>query len=427
MTAPWQVNWQAYDVPRIADAVQRDPHERDVIPAANAVGDLVAHAAELLLTAVGKLEKSWSAKSEAAAETYAYARALAASLKGDADAYHQIAADVGKVVDQLDRARTEIDPLVEEWLRLGESATATTASLSAAAQDLNRRARGTMSHMDQAVGPLRIKGPKAYAPKILPVSIAPDEPRKDRPHRQPRTDPDGPGRKDNPHDFPRGGGGAGGVIGGALFTAAAVVAPPVGYAPPPGLPGVATTTSSGLGAGSSGGNRSAAEVLSERASEHVYDRAYSDYDGPGPTLTGGGGPPTTAMTPGAPVSMMPLGMNSGMAPGGGAFVLPGPGVGGGGVLRKATMSWSATPAPQTGTVIDGSRGGQLADWAAGLPKSTAPPPGAPTWQVARGGPGVITPGASLGPGARQGDDAQALKKWYAELAEPWRSTASERL
>ncbi|MEV0271724.1 hypothetical protein AB0H43_23335 [Hamadaea sp. NPDC050747] len=420
MTAPWQVNWQAYDVPRIADAIQRDPNERDVIPAASAVGDLVGHTADLLLTAVGKLEKSWSAKSEAAAETFAYARALAASLKADADTYHQIAADVGKVVDQIDQARTEIEPLVLEWLRLGESATATTASLSAAAQDLNRRARGTMSHLDQVVAQLRIKGPKAYGPKILPISVGPEHPKKeDRPHREPRTDPDGPGRKDWPRDFPRGGG----VAGGALFTAAAVVAPAVGYSPPPGLPGVATTTSSSSGpsVGSSGGNRSAAEVLNERASEHIYDRAYSDYDGPGPTLTGGGGPPATPMTPGAPVSMMPLGMNSGMAPGGGAFVLPGPGVGAGGVVRKATMSWSATPAPQTGTIIDGSRGGQLADWAAGLPKPAAQPVGTPTWQVPRGGPGVIMPGAVLGAGSRQVEEEQALKKWYAELAEPWRA------
>jgi len=416
MTAPWQVNWQAYDVPRIAGAVRSDPHERDVIPAARAVGDLTAHAADLLVRAVEKLEKSWSEKSEAAAETFAYARALAASLRGDADVYHQIAADVGRVADELDRARQEVDPLLREWMQLGDSATATTASLGAAAQDLNRRARHAMAKMDQAIGNLHIKGPKAYAPKILPVDVPKDD--HDRPRREPRTDPDHGPRK----DFPRGG---------AVFTGAgAVLAPVVGYAPPPGLPGVPTTVSASAGAGvvssGSGGGQTAAEALRQQADEHKYDRAYDGvtYDGPGPALTGGG-PPMTPMAPGAPVSMMPLGMNSGMAPGGGAFILPGPGVGGGGVLRKATMSWSAAPAPQTGTVIDGSRGGALADWADGLPKTTNTPPATPTWQVSRGGPGVIAPGAVLGPGSRQVAEEQALKKWYERLAEPWHSDSPD--
>ncbi|NUR72139.1 MAG: hypothetical protein HOU81_15090 [Hamadaea sp.] len=420
MAAPWQVNWQAYDVPRIAEAVQPDPHERDIIPAATAVGDLLAHAADLLLRAVGKLEKSWSDKSDAAAETYAIARALAASLKGDSETYHQLAADVGRVVDQIDLARRDVEPVLQDWLLLGQSATATTTSLTTAAQELNRRARGAMGRMDKAVSQMQVNRPTAYSPKILPVSVESDHGRKDdRPRREPRTDPEGSRHVPLPRAV--------------IVAAGAVLAPAVGWAPTPGLPGVSTTVSSSAyspSAASSGGNRSAAEVLNERASAHVYDHAYASaddsssggYDGPGPTLTGGGGPPMTPMTPGAPVSMMPLGMNSGMAPGGGALVLPGPGVGGGGVLRKATMSWSATPAPQTGTVIDGTRGGQLADWAAGLPKPTAQPVGTPTWQVARGGPGVIGPGSVLGPGARQAEDERSLKKWYAELATPWRES-----
>jgi hypothetical protein len=442
MTAPWQVNWQAYDVPRIADVVRPDPHERDVIPGARAVGDLATHAADLVLRAVGKLEKSWSDKSDAAAEAYAYARALAASLRADADAYHQIAADVGRIVEEIDRARREIEPLTREWEGLGDSATATVASLGTAAQDLNRRARNTMGTMDQAVGQMAVKTPQPYNPKILPTSGSGSghtgqSGRVDQPHREPRTGRDGEnqfGQHGGGGSSGHGGGAgriiAGGIVAGALFTAGAIIAPRVGYRPPPAIPGVPATTSRSGSAPDGDGKQTAAEALHERADEHIYEGAYdsspdgsadASYGGPGPTLTGGG-PAMTPMTPGAPVSMMPLGMNSGMAPGGGAFILPGPGVGGGGVLRKATMSWSAAPAPETGRVIDGSRGGQLADWASGLPKPEATPPGTPTWQVARGGPGIIAPGSVLGPGARQAEEERALKKWYADLAAPWRAT-----
>jgi hypothetical protein len=157
----------------------------------------------------------------------------------------------------------------------------------------------------------------------------------------------------------------------------------------------------------------------EAGGGYRYDDSDAGYGGDGPLLSGG--PPMTPFGPGAPVSMMPLGMNSPLASGGGALILPGPGVGAGGVLRRATMTWSATSGPAAGSVIDGSRGGQLADWARDLPQA-ADSGGDRMWQVAQGGLGLITPGAVQGPGARQIAQEQALRKWYADLAEPWRDS-----
>ncbi|NUT32133.1 MAG: hypothetical protein HOV79_03560 [Hamadaea sp.] len=387
-TAPWQVNWQAYDVPRLADAAREDPDSRAVPLGGRALADLTGHAGELLQAAIGRLEGSWSDRSPAATEVFTYARTLAASLLGDAQAYHQLAADVGRICDELGMTRAEIDPLLREWESLGEQPGATAASLGAAAQDLNRRGRNAMGKLENALRHMRIRGPKAYRPSVGGAE-------RPRP-----ADPGGHHRR--VPDFHR-----------DDYTAVSGAAPPVPLSPPPGLPGVVTVLGTTATAFQSTANVSANDL------DRYGSGDYGDYiDGSdGPSLTGG--LPMTPFAPGSPVSMMPLGMSSGMAPGGGAFILPGPGVGAGGVLRKATMTWSAATSP-TGSVIDGSgRGrGQLEEWARDLPGPSAD--GDLRWQVAQGGVGVITPGAVQGPGARKAAEEEALRKWYADLAQPWR-------
>ena len=391
--APWQVNWQAYDVPRLDEATRDDGADQTLAIGARAVGDLTAHAGELLQAALQRLEQSWSDRSPAATEVFAYTRALAASFADDAVAYHQLAADVGRITDELAHTRQEIEPLAREWETLGEQPSATAPSLSAAAQDLNRRGRHSMTAMEQAVRHMRIHGPRLYRPKVT----------EERPHGGSGPEHDRRSPAFDPVDMAGGGFGP--------------KAPPVPFTPPAAIPGVPTVLV-----------QTFAAVQATTSAEMAYDRAQtdsgsgygeSDYNGDGPSLSGG--PRMTPFGPGSPVSMMPLGMNSSVAPGGGALILPGPGVGGGGVLRKATMTWSATSGPAAGSVIDGSRGGQLADWARDLPQA-ADSTGERLWQVAQGGPALITPGAVQGPGARQVAQEQALRRWYDELAQPWRES-----
>jgi hypothetical protein len=389
--APWQVNWQAYDVPRLAEATRDDGADRSPAIGARAVGDLTAHAGELLQAALQRLEQSWSDRSPAASEVFAYTQKLAASLADDADAYYQLAADVGRITDELAHTRQDIEPLAREWDTLGEQPSATAPTLSAAAQDLNRRGRHRMTAMEQAVRHMRIHGPKPYVPKVTGQ----------RPHSG--SGPEHDRRPDfDPVDVAAGGFGP--------------QAPRVPFAPPAAIPGIPTVLAQTFSA-----------VQATTSAAMAYDRAQTDggghddsaYGGDGPSLSGG--PPMTPFGPGSPVSMMPLGMNSSLAPGGGALILPGPGVGGGGVLRKATMSWSATSGRAAGSVIDGSRAGQLADWARDLPQA-ADSMGDRLWQVAQGGPALITPGVVQGPGARQAAQEQALRRWYDELAQPWRES-----
>lgn len=385
--APWQVNWQAYDVPRLADAAREDPDSRAVPLGARALAELTGHAGDLLQAAIARLEEGWSDRSPAATAVFTYARTLAASLLDDAQSYQQLAADVGRICDELGLTRAEIDPLLREWETLGEQPGATAASLGVAAQDLNRRGRYAMSKMEHAVRTMRIRGPKRYVPTVDGGSRPrPAEPSRHH-HRVPvLVDPD-------------------------AYTGVSGSAPPVPLVPPPGLPGVATVIGSTTAAFQTAVTISANGEAGDRYGE------YGDYidDSGGPSLTGG--PPMTPFASGAPVSMMPLGMNSGMAAGGGALILPGPGVGAGGVLRKATMSWTAEKGP-SGSVINATGRGDLADWARDLPGPAAD--GDLRWQVAQGGPGVITPGAVQGPGARKAAEEQALRRWYADLAQPWR-------
>lgn len=104
-----------------------------------------------------------------------------------------------------------------------------------------------------------------------------------------------------------------------------------------------------------------------------------------------GMPTPVPATAGQPVSMLPIPPGNPYAPGGGAYLLPGPGVGGQGFI----VTMAAAP---------------------GVPAKNS------FWKVPAGVPPVILP-ISHSPAHPSPERIAAFQDWYARLATPWRLTS----
>lgn len=183
---------------------------------------------------------------------------------------------------------------------------------------------------------------------------------------------------------------------------------------------------------------------------------YTDSGITGPELASSGVAYVPAM-PGQPVSMLPIQPGSHQAPHGGAYILPGPGVGRGGYVVPMPAPGGVSAAGRGG--IGAGRGGGNAPGRygpAGLPPGARPiiPGGAPgsgmgmmpmpfgapppnnsgsggalyrrpntVWPASQGVPPVIEgiPDDTVIPDQPSEKQEDAFKEWFAELAYPWRS------
>lgn len=118
---------------------------------------------------------------------------------------------------------------------------------------------------------------------------------------------------------------------------------------------------------------------------------YAPVSGGGPALAGM--PAPVPAVSGQPVSMLPVPPGNPYAPGGGAYLLPGPGVGGFGFI---------VPAP-------------------GSPDAPAQSPSRSSWRMPSGVPPVILPVATS-PGSPTPEAAAAFDSWFTRMATPWRIT-----
>jgi hypothetical protein len=144
-------------------------------------------------------------------------------------------------------------------------------------------------------------------------------------------------------------------------------------------------------------------------------------------------PPIAPAVPGQPVSMLPIPPGSQLLPYGGAYVLPGPGVGPGGyvipmpghvfsgqdarfsaVPTQGAVSGSVVPLPLTATPNVQGASGQLY-----RRRNTV------VWHVDKGVPPVIEPvdDRTMIPNQPTVQQEEAFKEWFAELAYPWRANA----
>ncbi|MBV1855522.1 hypothetical protein [Catellatospora tritici] len=156
---------------------------------------------------------------------------------------------------------------------------------------------------------------------------------------------------------------------------------------------------------------------------------YPPIVGSGPDLEGL--PTEIPLRPGQPISMLPIMPGNPYVPGGGAYILPGPGVGAGGyIVPMPTQAGSATG---YGAAALGARN------ASGNSMMPMPIPGGAgagargaggnghyrrqadtIWPVRQGVPPIIAPDAASPSEAIDRETTEAFQQWYTELAMPWR-------
>lgn len=149
-----------------------------------------------------------------------------------------------------------------------------------------------------------------------------------------------------------------------------------------------------------------------------------------------GAPRPVAAVPGQPVSMLPIPPGSPYAPFGGAYILPGPGVGRGGYVVQVPPR--SGPGPGVGvprTVLPSGTAGGAAGAAGMMPVPLTGGPGAGTsgqgalyrrpniaWHVGKGVPPVIkVEQDEFVPDQPSLKQEEEFRDWFSDLAYPWRA------
>ncbi|GIF90446.1 hypothetical protein [Catellatospora chokoriensis] len=367
-------NWDAFDVPRLWDSVRAedDPAAWKQAHGWENLGQMLADQHDRLLRLREALAAGWDPiKSPAARVFFRVLDGLLVSMREDAYAHTSTARGVDGILTTLKTAKQKLDPLKREWDDV------TTDWLPEwwdnAADDLNRQGRAALEEVDKAVKDYRrrIVIPAEYDYRVFSSDVVGGP-----------TTPPGPGRGLDPRP--------GVTPGGGTPRPPRAVTP--GGNPPPPVPG--------------------------------YDPVLDD----GPVLEGA--PQPVPAVPGSPISVLPVPPGSPYAPHGGAYVLPGPGVGRGGWIHPMPISTSTANTAAAGRPAAGGVTGAV---------PVAAPMGGPgargradgrggqrggdvVWEVARGVPPVIgqAPDPLAASAAAQGSAVEAaFVDWFADVATPW--------
>ncbi len=358
------INWHAYDIPRLYDIVRR---EDDEIAWQQARG--FENLAQLLLShhdslrcQRDSLSDAWSPDtSPAAARFFPLLDELIRSMAEDAIAHASTSRGMHAILTALKTLKEQIGQLKREWDRI------TTDWVPEwwdhAAEDVNRRARELFQKMDATVGDYRqqLVIPSLYTDPDRAAGMAIPEP-----HSAPMSL-----ARRRSHAQAAGGDPA----------IAAVPAEPT--VPPPPTPG----------------------------HDPVLRR--------GPELQGVANVPQPVLAaPGAPISLLPVPPGNIHLPGGGAYVLPGPGIGRGSWVYPMPPSTPAPPGP-------GGVGPAASPAAGGLGRAggdaARPVKRIMVWQIACGVPPVI---GEASPADALADEqlrlaSESFADWFSDLATPW--------
>jgi hypothetical protein len=348
------VDWNAYDVPRLWDALR---HEADELAWTQAHG--FENLAQLLLSQHEDLQRlrddlagSWDPRTNlSAVNVFLFLDELIAAMAEDAVAHACTSRGLYAILTALTTAKDHIEQIKRRW----DSVTTDWVPewWDHEAENLNTNARQIIAAADKTSGDHRqqITIPALYEYPEFVSHLRPPPPELDL------AEPD---------------------RGGETGTAAGSPIPTGGVqlVPPPPVPGY----------------------------EPVLARS--------PQLQSlAGVPQLVPAVPGSPISLLPVPPGHPYAPAGGAYVLPGPGIGRGGWIYPMPASPSrVSPAPAAS--VDGQGRGQR----------PARRHGELVWEVAKGVPQVIgSDPPSVGGQASQLPEAHemAFVEWFADVATPW--------
>jgi hypothetical protein len=375
---PYCLAWSAFDLPRIWDMVEREGSEAawEQVNGFTFLADFLEDQYRLWRSQRDQIAEAW--QSPAATEFLKVMDKFTDDLLSDATCARQTSLAWNRTVEALGNARSRMEPLKEQW----DSATSRHGheGWDALANHLNQQARKIMTETDKAVADAR----------PLITSPSPNEAWK---LKEPTVIEEGP--------FPAS---TSPPPGGAASATSRTRVPPVpGYEP-------LTEVQTGP------------ELTASR-----------------PTSLPPGAARLVEAVPGTPVSMLPIPPGSAYAPFGGAYILPGPGVGRGGYVvpmpqppGTGSMTGPRTLLPPAAAAAGGAGGGvpggmmpvPMAGGATGAGGGHGPLYRRPSvaWHVDEGVPPVIkVDHDEFVPGQPTPKQEEEFKDWFTDLAYPWRA------
>ncbi|HZM75755.1 MAG TPA: hypothetical protein VFC19_08520 [Candidatus Limnocylindrales bacterium] len=217
------------------------------------------------------------------------------------------------------------------------------------------------------------------------------------------------------------------------FSAPGVLPSPTGSTDPGGGP---------IDPGGPGGSQGASGASSSTSSWRVPPVPGHEplVGGPSSLLATSGAPRLVSAVPGQPVSMLPIAPGSPYAPFGGAYILPGPGVGAGGYVvpmpRSPGVVGQQPMVPRALTTPMTTGGGGASTMQPGgmmpVPMSGSGPSGGShgalyrrpnvAWQAGKGVPPIIrVEEGDFVPDQPSPKQEEEFRDWFTELAYPWRA------
>jgi hypothetical protein len=365
--------WHAYDVPRMWDMVEHEGNQ-DAWEQVNGFMYLADFLQDQYRVWREQRNRIAEAwQSPAATEFLAVLDQYGEDLLSDAACARQTSYAWNSTVETLGNARSKMEPIMKQWNETTKDPDS--SSWQYKAESLNRQARQIMVETDKAVADAR---PYISRPNPFVAGFEPPEKVID-------------GQSES-------------AIGaGWLLGASAAMRPHV-----PPVPGY----------------------------EPLIDvQSAPQLAATGPQLPPGI-PRFVQAVPGTPVSLLPISPGSIYAPFGGAYVLPGPGVGRGGYIvptpqlpGRGAMTGPRTLMPPTAT---GAGGGGVAGGVMPMPMSGSPGPSGShgalyrrpnvAWQVDKGVPPVIKVDQDeFVPDQPSPKQEEEFRDWFTELAYPWRA------
>jgi hypothetical protein len=165
-TPGWCTNWQAFNTPRLWAMVadEDDPESWKQVAAMGAMADTVEDQRSRLIIARDALVEAWPPDKNAAAQAFlAQVNTLLFRMKDTKAKAEQSAAALGHVLEALRQAKTNIQPLYQEYL--DKSDDLVPGWWDHAEDELDEQARQHMIVAEKAVAPHaeEIKAPAPYA------------------------------------------------------------------------------------------------------------------------------------------------------------------------------------------------------------------------------------------------------------------------
>ncbi len=172
----WELDWRAYDVPRIWTILESEGGEDAVgmVMAFSKVSQYVQIAGDDLTRAAGMLAEAWTG-TEAAETANAQLKEVITAFRVDEEAHANAAYEIQRIVSRIAETKEQVRPIMDRWMSLTDLAMDPTIGpmfpevIDSAAKQADGEARNHMFVMEQDLAAVQVTSVPEYRPTSPPT------------------------------------------------------------------------------------------------------------------------------------------------------------------------------------------------------------------------------------------------------------------